>query len=183
MSTDKEIQDRIQQLMSKYDVLWNKPVYSNIKWVEQICLTVSAWYYRHVIQSMYALLYWWQRITRGYDDTDKWNAAWYIARKAIPVLQAMQQNLVGTSVKWHREDRFGNIIELNKAEIYGDDGPAAFSEDEWKAIIGDIIFAFQYILALDHYDMEYEKDKHEQNYKRHKRGLKLFSIYFMSLWD
>lgn len=137
-------------------------------------------------QYFYKLKYLFQRLTRGYDDLDKWNAAWYIARKSIPVLTAMRNEFKGTSIKWHREDRFGDIIELTKDEVFFDDGiPPAFSEDEWRSILDDIIYAFQFLLDEDNGDnyKNFSEENYKENRKRHKRGLKLFSIYFNNLWD
>ena len=94
----------------------------------------------------------------------------------------MRDGCVGTSIKWHREDRFGEIIELSKEEVYSEDAiPTAFTEEEWKAILNDIIFAFQYTLSQD--NSEFDMDYYNNNYKRYKRGLKLFSIYYGNLWD
>ena len=126
---------------------------------------------------------------RGYDDLDKWNAAWYIARKAVPVLTAMRNSFHGTSLKWHREDRFGDIQLLTKDEVYAGSkepdykGPPAFTENEWCAILDDIIFAFQWQTDSDRTDrIMSDKEMHEGD-ARQKRGLQLFSIYYNSLWD
>ena len=89
---------------------------------------------------------------------------------------------MGTSIKWHREDRFGNIIELTKDEVYSDEVPTAFTEEEWRVILDDIIYGFEFILDQDK-DKEFIEEEYNRNYKRHKRGLKLFSIYYMNLWD
>jgi len=190
MSTDKrenlpidkeEIQKRINKMMARFD-LYDGHIYSKNKIIEKICLSVSGYTYRIYSFFRFTLLYWWQRHTRGFDDLDKWNAAWYIARKAIPVLTAWKEGFVGTSIKRHIEDRHGNIIELKDEEFNGNDAPEAFTEEEWKAIIEDIIFAFQFVLKED-VAVEYDREVYMQDYKRHKRGLKLLSIYFMSLWD
>ena len=178
--------------MSEYGHPFGDPVYSKYRPIEEICLFVSRWYYKLTEGLYFKVKYFIQRQIRGYDDLDKWNAAWYIARKAIPVLTAMRNSFHGTSIKWHREDRFGNIIELTKDEVYVDDGaPPAFTEDEWRAILDDIIYAFQFPLDTDSYTfndeeglfVNYSQEKYEAAYKRYKRGLKLFSIYYMNLWD
>lgn len=184
----KKIEKKIAELMSEYGCPFGDPVYSKYRPIEKLCLFLSRWYYKLTSGLFYKTKYFIQRRTRGYDDLDKWNVAWYIARKAIPVLKDMKENVIGTSIKWHREDRFGNITELTRDEVFTDvehpdDHPAAFTLDEWQAILDDIIFAFQYVLDQDIYELEYDRAKHEANYKRHKRGLKLFSIYYMNLWD
>jgi len=189
---NKEIDKKIAELMSSYGHPWSKHVYSKYRLIEEFCLFVSRWKYKLTEGLYFKIKYFLQRHIRGYDDLDKWNAAWYIARKAIPVLSAMKDNCVGTSVKWHREDRFGNIVELSKEEVFVNDGaPASFTEEEWNAILDDIIYAFQFTLDSDSdtfYEGEglfinYSQEKYEAAFKRHKRGLKLFSIYYMNLWD
>jgi len=181
---NKDVEKKIKELQSSFGL--GDPVYSNIRFLEEICLFISRWKYRLTTKLYFDLKYFIQRHTRGFDDLDKWNAAWFIARKAIPVLTAMRNEFHGTSVKWHREDRFGNIIELTKDEVFVDDNiPQSLDEDEWRAILDDIIFAFQYTLDLDNGDVfkDYKQENYENGLKRQKRGLKLFSIYFMNLWD
>ena len=184
-----DINKRIKLMMSRYT---DEYVYCRNKFIDSILVFFSQVWYKITSKLFYDIKYFIQRHTRGYDDLDKWNAAWYIARKAIPVLSAMRDKCVGTSVKWHREDRFGNIVELSKEEVFVDDGsPAFFTEDEWKAILDDIIYAFQFTLDSDgetFYEgdglfINYSQEKYEAAFKRHKRGLKLFSIYYMNLWD
>ncbi|NBP02055.1 MAG: hypothetical protein EBU90_18380 [Proteobacteria bacterium] len=180
---NKEIDKKIAELMSRYGHPWSEPVYSKHRLIEECCLFISRWKYKLTEGLYFKIKYFLQRHIRGYDDLDKWNAAWYIARKAIPVLTAMRDKCVGTSIKWHREDRFGDIIELTRDEAFVDENnPPSFTEDEWRAILDDIIYAFQFTLDQDS-DTPYNQEQYEKNYKRHKRGLKLFSIYYMNLWD
>jgi len=176
---------RIAELASLYGSSYSNPVYSKIRFIEVMCIFFSTWRYKFTEGLYYKLKYFFQRHTRGFDDLDKWNAAWYIARKTIPVLTAMKNEFKSTSIKWHREDRFNEIIELDRNEIFYDknEHPAAFTEDEWRTILDDIIYAFQFILDNDAIDKEFNEEEYNKNYKRYKRGIKLFSIYFMNLWD
>lgn len=177
---------KVEKKLAEMKSYWGMgdPVYSKNKYVESICLFISRWKYRLTEGLYYKIKYFLQRHIRGYDDLDKWNAAWYIARKSIPVLNAMRNNFVGTSLKWHREDRFGEIVELTKEEVYGSgEEPVSFTEDEWRQILDDIIFAFQFTLDQDIPEKEFNEDKYNRRYKKYKRGLKLFSIYYGNLWD
>jgi len=181
---DKKIQKKIAELMSEYNHPFSDPVYSKYRPIENLCLFLSKCKYKLTEGLFFKIKYFIQRKTRGYDDLDKWNAAWYIARKAIPVLKEMRNAFQGTSIKWHREDRFGDIIELTRDEVFVDkEVPPAFTEEEWGAILDDIIYAFQFILDNDAIDREFNEEEYNKNFKRHKRGLKLFSIYYMNLWD
>jgi len=177
----KKIDKKIAEMMSGFGC--GDPVYSKIKIIESICLFISKWKYKLTEGAYFKLKYFLQRIFRGYDDLDKWNAAWYIARKAIPVLTDMRNSFHGTSIKWHREDRFGEIIELTKDEVYSsNEVPESFTEDEWRNVLDEIIYGFKFVLRLDE-DVDFNEEEYNKNYKRHKKGLKLFSIYFMNLWD
>jgi len=187
---NNEINSEIAKMMSRLGC--GDPVYSKIKWIETFCLFISKWKYRLTYGLYFKLKYFLQRQFRGFDDLDKWNAAWFIARKSIPVLKAFRDKFHGTSVRWHREDRFGNIVELTKDEVFVDDEiPQSLSEDEWRAVLDDIIYAFQFPLDTDGDTFNngeglfigYNEEKYNAAFERHKRGLKLFSIYYMNLWD
>ena len=179
---DKEIHPKVKQQIEKKiaeisSLFGGEPVYSKCPFIEKICLFVSRWHYRLTEGLYFKTKYFLQRHIRGYDDLDKWNAAWYIARKSIPVLKAMRNNFVGTSLKWHSEDRFGNIKELSRDEVYIDsEEPLALSEDEWRNILDDIIFSFEFTLKQDDINFDFNEDIFKQEYSRYKRGLKLFSI-------
>jgi len=179
--------DKVNKKLAEIRSLWGdgEPVYSRFRPLELFCLFLSKWKYNLTKGIFYKLKYFYQRHTRGYDDLDKWNAAWYIARKAIPVLTAMRNSFKGTSLRWHREDRHGNIIELTHDEVFAESEPIALTENEWCEIIDDIIYAFKFVLDEDDVNnfSSFSQEEYEKNKKKHKRGLKLFSIYLMSLWD
>ena len=186
MKNKEEAELQIKRILGKW---YNKPVFSKNKYIEATYLFVWRCYYRFTSDVYYKCKYALQRLFRGYDDLDKWNAAWYIARKAIPVLKAMRDKFHGTSIKWHREDRFGSIEILTPEEVFagsqepGYEGPNAFTEDEWRAVIDDIIFAFQWQIDLDTYSDTRDQQAFTVGEKRQKRGLQLFSIYYKNLWD
>ena len=177
-----EIDKRIAEIKSSFNI--GDPVYSKIRFVEVFCLFMSRLRYKLTSGLYFKSKYLFQRLFRGFDDLDKWNAAWYIARKSIPVLKAMRDKFHGTSLKWHREDRFGNLIELTQDEVFVEgEEPASFTEDEWRAILDDIIFAFQWQIDFDSIDGTVGEREYRLGMKRQKRGLKLFAIYFNCLWD
>lgn len=179
-----EINLKIAEIKSYYD--WGKPVYSKIRIIELICLWVSRWKYRLTTGLYFKLKYLYQRQTRGFDDLDKWNAGWFIARQAVAVLREWRKKPTwGTSTKKHRVDRFGSIVEFKPHEQILDDSsfPEAFTEEEWNNILDEIIFAFQFILDDDLFAGDINSEEYKANYKRHKNGLKLFTIYLTSLWD
>ena len=186
MKSKQEIELQVKRIMGKW---YDEPVFSKNKCMEAIYLFYWGWYYKLTSGLYYKCKYFWQRLSRGYDDLDKWNAAWYIARKAIPVLTAMRNSFHGTSIKLHREDRFGAIELLTIDEVYAGckeptyAGPSAFTENEWCAILDDIIFAFQWQINSDsRFDAVSDKEL-KQGELRQKRGLQLFAIYYKNLWD
>jgi len=181
MKNKEEIELQVKRIMGKW---YSEPVFSENKYIEASYLFFWKWYYRCTSGLYFKCKYALQRLFRGFDDLDKWNAAWYIARKAIPVLKAMRDNFHSTSIKWHREDRFGNIIELTHDEVFVEgEEPLAFTEDEWRAILDDIIFTFQWQIDFDSIDGTIAEEDYKKGNKRQKRGLKFFSIYFNNLWD
>ena len=182
MKSKKEVELRVKRIMGKW---FDEPVFSKNKYIEAGYLFFWKWYYKLTSGLFYKVKYALQRLVRGYDDLDKWNAAWYIARKSIPVLKAMRNSFHGTSIKWHREDRFGKIITLSYDEVFADknEEPNSFTEDEWAAVLDDIIFAFQWQIDLDSPDGTADENDFKKGEARQKRGLKLFSIYYRNLWD
>ena len=182
MKSEQDIELQVKRTLGKW---YNEPVFSKNKYIEAFYLFLWRWYYKFTSGLYYDCKYALQRLFRGYDDLDKWNAAWYIARKAVPVLKAMKDKFHGTSLKWHREDRFGNIEELSYDEVFGDknEEPNSFTEDEWRAILDEIIFAFQWQIDFDSVDGSVSEEELKAGDKRQKRGLRLFSIYYKNLWD
>lgn len=182
----KDFEKPIYRLLGKY---LDEPAFSDYKAIENLYFLFWRCYYK-ILGLPHKIKFFLQRVFRGFDDLDKWNAAWYIARKAAPVLRAWRNGKMNSSsVKWHREDRHGNIYELTQDEVYaGSDkkewtGPSAFTLEEWQAILDDIIFAFQWQIDFDSVDGTVSDKEFKEGSKRQKRGLKLFSIYFNSLWD
>lgn len=182
----KDIDKQIYRILGKY---MDCPFYSKNKHLE--ALYFLFWKYFYKAKALpYTIKYFFQRVIKGYDDLDKWNIAWYIARRITPILKEYRSGKINsTGILRHREDRFGNIIELTDKELYAESeskdwqGPNAFTLEEWKEIIDDIIFAFQWQIDFDSIDGTVDEKEFKKGNNRQKRGLKLFSIYFNSLWD
>jgi len=180
MKPSSEVDKKIAEMKSYFGI--GEPVYSKNRAVEVFCIFLSKWYYRLTKGLYFKTKYFLQKLFRGYDDLDKWNVAWYIARKSIPILLAWRNGkIMGTAIRKHIENRHGEVIELSDKELKGE--PEALSQEQWLSVIDDIIFAFQFVIDEDNIDLNYTEDNYKQRYKRHKKGLKLFSIYFTSLWD
>jgi len=163
---DQEIQQKIKDMLEK----------NNIKIVHiSLFEKLMNWY---VLDFFKRVKYFFQEHVNGYNETDPWNVAWYIARKALPPLKHMRNNFHGTSIRYHEDKKNGTVVELNNVVP----GPnlESLTEQEWRDVLDDIIFAFEYQIKSDHPDFDY---KDNRGMKRQKRGLKLFSIYYNNLWD
>lgn len=95
-----------------------------------------------------------QRLTRGFDDSELWNLDHTISRFVLPRLKEFKRkySVRGTPSQ----------IETN---------------EEWQAILDDMIKAFEIMSQSEFPD--YDKNKIEQV----EKGLQLFVKHFNSLWD
>ena len=127
-----------------------------------------------------------QRVRWGFSDRDLWNFDTTIAKFMIPRLK-----------------RFSKIKHSYPGWNFETDSEMSF--EEWTEILSKIINAFE-VFLMDDPDIEYIKEawiddggcfhsitdpdleekfkvEQERRQKVVKEGLKLFSIYFESLWD
>jgi len=98
--------------------------------------------------------FWWQRRTKGWDDSETWNLNYEIAKFTLPRLQRFKE-LLGSY-------------------------PGGMTFEEWKEIVDKMIVAMEFMVA--DYDGEvqpYNKEKSDEVQK----GLKLFGKYFGNLWQ
>jgi hypothetical protein len=155
-----EIEQKIKDMLDR----------NNIKIVDMGFLNrLWNWYVKPFFDR---IKYFIQEIVWGYNETDPWNVAWYIARKILPPLKKMRNNFHGTSIRLHKIEKDGTVSELTDV-IFGPD-TESLTEQEWRSVLDDIIFAFEYQL---------KEDADKKSRKRQKRGLKLFAIYYNNLWD
>ncbi|MCQ2210231.1 MAG: hypothetical protein MJZ34_08065 [Paludibacteraceae bacterium] len=113
-----------------------------------------------------------QRIERGFDDTELWNLYATIMQFTIPRLKAFRD------------------------EVHG--FPCSFETiEEWKNTIDEMIWSMEWYMEKDNFDCEYVKDEKgnimvdnltgemipTEDHKRAKNGWKLFTEYFLGLWD
>jgi len=101
--------------------------------------------------------YWWQRRTRGWDDSVTWNLDKDIAKFVLPRLR-----------------RFKEI----KCGYHGD------SEEEWDETLDKMIYGLQRL--SDEFDLLLMDESHEEaleNNKKMAEGLSLFGEYLPGLWD
>lgn len=170
---EKEIKEKIRKEIAEMMERNNIRVI-RISWWETFC-------FRHLYPWIRNVKHFFQEHWRGYSDEDCWNVAWFIARKTVPPLQKMRDNFMGTAMRRHTENRHGEIQELKRISISKE--PEALSEQQWRDVLDDIIFAFQWPLRMDLPDFDHNSQYVNDGARRQKRGLKLFSIYYNDLWD
>lgn len=97
--------------------------------------------------------YAWQRLVRGWDDSELWNLDYTIAEFILP-----------------------RLIRYKEISIsYG----AKYTEEEWSDILDKMIHSFQVITANEgvYYDLGQEE------FELVQEGLKVFAEHYTQLWD
>lgn len=118
-----------------------------------------------------------QRMFRGYDDSDVWGYSTNNTIRQIKILQKLRRTKVGVPYT-----------------VFDKDGQeASFEEQEknWDAIIDAMIDGFQAILDFDDVHVivngKYSQTKsHAERMKclkRFKAGMKLYAKHYLNLWD
>jgi len=138
-------------------------VFSNNKVIEKTLLFFTRNWYRFVTTPLTDFKYKLQEVTRGYSDLDRWNLKTFCARKMLPVLKDLQTSFMSTPLLMHEVDRFGEIVELDVEKIDRFSDESHFTEPEWKNVLGEMIFAFEF-------ELEQDKDKFETAYKIYPEG-------------
>lgn len=101
-----------------------------------------------------SIKFFWQRLTRGFDDSAMWSLDIHLAGLILPRLKRFKEHNTHTY-------------------------PNGLTPEEWDVIIDKMIFSFEY--TLDDGRMFGKFD--EAEYEKAKEGLALFGQYFHALWD
>jgi hypothetical protein len=112
------------------------------------------WRFQGIIQeAWFKIRMFFQRLFRGYSDNEWWNFKHEMSHWAIPRLKALRANHHGTPCTGYDD---------------------CTSNEEWNAILDQVIEAFQ---LVD--DDEWS----DANDTKIKTGLELFATYFTTMWD
>lgn len=125
-----------------------------------------------------AITFWWQRRTRGFDDSDLWSLDYTILRFTLPRLKALREMVHGFPGEFLYADETEQAVwayEALPSEAQERISNEAFQR--WKDTIGEMIESIE--LWLEH-DGNFENDEQE---KRFQKGWVLFQKYFFALWD
>ncbi len=101
---------------------------------------------------MRKLKYLYQRLTRGWDDTETWNLDYCIAKFALPRLKRFKE--------------FHNGF------------PPDITEEEWNKYLDKMIYAMQVEVDENKPDFDYK----EIDWEKFKEGTFYFGTYFRHLW-
>ena len=97
--------------------------------------------------------FWWQRRTRGWDDSDTWSLDCTAAAFLLPRLRRFKELTNGY--------------------------PASLAENEWNEILDKIIRALSLIIEDEDYGWWPREDSRWDEYKE---GMKLLGEWWLNLW-
>ena len=106
-----------------------------------------------------ATRFWWQRQTRGWDDSETWALEHTIAKFIAPRLKSFKELNCGVP---------GGVFS----------GTIEEQSERWNEVLDQMIFAFEFVADEDRYFGPFDKEEN----RRVEKGLDLFREYFRSLW-
>ena len=149
----------------------------------------SPWFERLIRACRGLVVYWWQRRTRGFDDSELWSLDYTIMRFAIPRLHALERMVHG----YPGEFLYGegatseSIFAFDSLPREVRKRREAHADAEWRATILKMARSFE--LWLEHDGMFGEAKpgvgwvEDTQMKKEFDEGWALFHKYFFALWD
>jgi len=96
--------------------------------------------------------YLWQRLTRGWDDSETWSLDYSLAKLILPRLKRFQ------------EIRGGH--------------PAEMTDQEWNDILKEMIGGFEFLASDDRWACP----ENDIRYQKAQAAIELFSKYYLHLW-
>jgi len=114
-----------------------------------------------------AIRLWWQRRTRGWDDSDLWSLDHTHAKWIAPRLRRFKQVTYALPSSLLYPDGTGESI--------GTEAAAA----TWNKVLDDMIYAFEFVADEDRF---FGTDPNHPDWARVAHGLELFARYYNCLW-
>lgn len=120
--------------------------------------------------------HYYQKFLYGTSDYELWNLNNTIAKLILPKLRKFRNaKLMGTPVCLHLDENGGMSF---------------LTVEEWRNVLDEIIFAFDFTLNEERYikscetsDFSYDWESIKKLNERREKGLKLFALYYNDLWD
>jgi hypothetical protein len=172
MNNELQLFSSVEDMMRDVEYKWK-----NRHWLERFLLKFKwriidvVWDWISPVMNYNRLIWFWQRLTRGFDDRVIWNLDYKIAEFVLPRLKLFKKKKMGWSNDFHDL----NYDDYNEEERKKSDEKA---EKEWNKTIDKMIYSFELIIKDEWKSIEEMKKKD----KDIEEGLKLFAKYFRELW-
>lgn len=155
----------------------------------------------------------WQRLTRGYSDSEAYNFSYWHSEMVVSRLKHLKNNQVGCPCVDFNINKSTSLFDSHSVSINSDSkkskGRFNNQRKKWGEILDKIIWSFEnfdkppepikpidyddhmFMKKYEDHSVSYESvDKRKFNYKpvrdhekRVQEGLNLFAKYYASLWD
>lgn len=107
----------------------------------------------------------------GFRFEECWNLDRTLAAAILPRLIQFEETTCSTPSRLVKVAEDGRVLNGEEAH------------KEWKKILNKMITSFYLILTEEYDDFLLTKEVRDKKYKIIKKGLSLFSEYFLDLWD
>jgi hypothetical protein len=108
-----------------------------------------------------SIKHWWQRRTRGWDNSDTWSLDYTIAKFVLPRLKKFEEVTCG--VPGCLQDKGETLEEREKV---------------WHNMLKDMIFAMEMVIE----DGDECVMMDDPRWERYEKGMDYFHEYFRALW-
>ncbi len=127
------------------------------------------------------LKFFYQRRTRGFDDSETWDMSVTFSEFILPRLRAYREMYDDPKNKF-----MGVPCSITHPDESNDSGEIAKARELWLSYLDQMIIAFDSIVNEDEFwiktSTENLKEEMDKMYKQREVGLKLFAQYFQNLW-
>jgi hypothetical protein len=179
---DKEDEKNLHSWRHQMDD-WKKKWEQEHSWWDKICFTVWHHHVKLYVEPFYpwrikqAIKWWFQRRTRGFDDSDMWGLDYSLAKLILPRLQVFYKRAQDPRII------SGYPIDLDPcypSECNQNHDPNVAYKN-WLKILKDMCYSFESII-LEEECFEYDAQR-QTDWVRLQRGLNYFSTYYRNLWE
>jgi len=144
---------------------------------------LESWFWKHKVK------FFWQRRTRGFDDSTLWDLDYTILKFILPRLKAFRQVGAGypASFYYGEDCSSEDIIRDSTTSIEERATRSNAAHAEWKAAIDKMIYSIEVWVEndgmIDHDFVDGELVPTPDRRAKFEEGWELFHKYFFGLWD
>jgi hypothetical protein len=133
--------------------------------------------FRHVLYTdiLRPIKFFYQRLTRGYDDSCMWSLDHHLAKLILPRLKLFRQQPHGCPAG---SSAGSSDICFHPTDAEGDPDLAA-----WDEKLDKMVYAFEYIASGKSWEYEMTLEQEAAEDRKVAEGLELFGKYFRGLWN